>query len=124
MRVNNNENEEGPAQSAAAACRIFERQFAYGETAGLELLKRITLPSATSARISYYGRATIVGSWGDIPLGSFATAPGGAATGPRSNGSLVETIQAYSRARISLATAKWPGSFTRFACSVGSKRRS
>jgi hypothetical protein len=56
MKVNNNENEEGPAQSAAGARRILERQFAYGETAGLELLKRITLPSAMSARISYLRR--------------------------------------------------------------------
>jgi hypothetical protein len=52
MRVNNNENEEGPAHSAAGDCRILERQFAYEETAGLELLKRITLPSAMSAKIS------------------------------------------------------------------------
>jgi len=52
MKVNNNENEEGPARSAAGDCRILEREFAYGETAGLELLKRITLPSAMSARIS------------------------------------------------------------------------
>jgi hypothetical protein len=51
MKVNN-ENEEGPAQLAAAACRVFESQFAYGETAGLELLKRITFLAATSANIS------------------------------------------------------------------------
>jgi hypothetical protein len=101
MKVNNNENEEGSAQSAAGACRIFERQCAYGETAGLELLKRITFLAAMSARISYDGRAAIGGSLGDIPLGSFATAPGGAATGPSNNGSLVETIHRCKRSRIS-----------------------
>ena len=30
MKVNNNENEEGTAQSAVEDCRILERQFAYG----------------------------------------------------------------------------------------------
>jgi hypothetical protein len=29
MKVNNNENEEGTAQSAVEGCRILERQFAY-----------------------------------------------------------------------------------------------
>jgi hypothetical protein len=53
MKVNNNENEGGPAQWAAGACRIFERQYAYGETAGLELWKRITFLAAMSANISF-----------------------------------------------------------------------
>jgi hypothetical protein len=50
MKVNNNENEEGTAQSAVEDCRILERQFAYGlaqisslsirrDTAGLKLLR-------------------------------------------------------------------------------------
>jgi hypothetical protein len=59
MKVNNNDNEEGPAQSAAEGCRILGRQFAYGETAGLQLLKRITLPSAMSAIISFSFRAPL-----------------------------------------------------------------
>jgi hypothetical protein len=54
MKVNNNENEEGTAQSAVEDCRILGRQFAYGKTAGPELLKRITLPSAMNARISCF----------------------------------------------------------------------
>jgi hypothetical protein len=30
MKFNNNDNEEGPAQSAVGDCRTLERQFAYG----------------------------------------------------------------------------------------------
>ena len=61
------------------------------------------------------------GSCGEVPSGSFTTAPSGAFTGPRRSGSAVRFIQASRRPRIWVRALAQVGSATRLWVSFGSK---